>query len=163
MKPRIRTTLDNVFRAGITLKGIDGLLETVGGLLLLLIHPSALNPIVRALTQHELSHDHQDFIAVHVLRASATLLTGNRLFASLYLLAHGVTKVVLVVALWMNELWAYPLTIFVFAAFSAYQLYRYSHTHSIAMLFLTIFDVVLIYLTWLEWGKQVKDLTTKDI
>src|SRR6266478_4010969 len=130
MKLRTRIILKNAFKTGITLKGIDGVLETIGGLLLWLIPPSALNPIVRVLTQHEISHDHQDFIAVHVLRASATLLSSNRLFASLYLLAHGATKVVLVVALWMNALWAYPLTIFVFAAFSAYQLYRYSHTHS---------------------------------
>jgi len=153
MKPRIQTALDNVFRTGITLKGIDGVLETIGGLLLWLIHPSAVNPIVRLLTQHELSHP-KDVISVHLLHGSATLLSSNRLFASLYLLAHGATKIVLVVGLWMNALWAYPLTIFVFGAFSVYQMYRYTQTHSIALLFLTIFDVVLIYLTWLEWGKQ---------
>ena len=156
MKPRIRTSLLKAFHIGITLKGVDGVLETIGGLLLWLIHPSAMNAIVRVLTQHELSHDPRDFIAVHLLGASATLLSSNRLFASLYLLAHGATKVVLVLALWMNALWAYPLTIFVFVAFSAYQLYRYSHTHSIAMLLLTIFDVLLICLTWLEWREQAK-------
>jgi uncharacterized membrane protein len=154
MKPQTRTILKNTFRTGITLKGIDGVLETIGGALLWLIHPSAMNAIVRVLSQHELSLDPHDFIAVHLLRASETLLSGNRLFASLYLLSHGATKVVLVVALWMNKLWAYPLTIFVFATFSAYQTYQYSHTHSIAMLLLTIFDVVLIYLTWLEWRER---------
>jgi uncharacterized membrane protein len=154
MKPRIRTNLDTAFHAGITLKGIDGLFETVGGLLLWLIRPSQVNSIVRFLTQHELSHDPHDFIAVHLFGPSATLLSSNRLFASLYLLTHGATKVVLVVALWRNALWAYPLTIFVFVAFSAYQLYRYSHTHSIAMLLLTIFDVLLICLTWLEWRER---------
>ena len=82
------------------------------------------------------------------------LLSGNKLFASMYLLSHGLTKLVLVIALWMNALWAYPLTIVVFAAFSAYQMYRYAHTHSIAMLLFTIFDVALIYLTWMEWREQ---------
>jgi uncharacterized membrane protein len=154
MKPRTRTILKKTFRTGITLKGIDGVLEIIGGTSLWLIHPSAMSAIVRVLFQHELSHDPQDFIAVHLLHASETLLSSNHLFASLYLLSHGATKVVLVVALWMSALWAYPLTIFVFAAFSAYQMYRYSHTHSVAMLFLTIFDVVLIWLTWLEWREQ---------
>jgi uncharacterized membrane protein len=151
MKPRNWTILNGAFQTGITLKGIDGVLEIIGGLLLWLIHPSAMSAIVRAFTQHALSRDPQDFIAVHFLRASETLVNGNRLFASLYLLSHGATKVVLVAALWMNALWAYPLTIFVFAVFSTYQMYQYSHTHSIAMLLLTIFDVALILLTWLEW------------
>jgi uncharacterized membrane protein len=154
MKPRTWTILNGAFQTGITVKGIDGVLEVLGGMLLWLIHPSAMNAIVRAFTQHALSRDPQDFVAVHLLRASEILVNGNRLFASLYLLSHGATKIVLVVALWMNALWAYPLTIFVFAAFSAYQMYQYSHTHSIAMLLLTIFDVVLICLTWLEWRKR---------
>jgi uncharacterized membrane protein len=154
MNLRNQAILKSTFRAGITLKGIDGVLETVGGALLWVIPPSAMNAIVRILSQHELSSDPHDFIAIHLLHVSEKLLSGNKMFASLYLLSHGVTKVALVVALWMNELWAYPLTIFVFAAFSAYQMYRYSHTHSITLLLLTIFDVVLIYLTWLEWREQ---------
>ena len=149
-----RTIFRTTFRTGITLKGIDGVLETIGGALLLLMHPAEVNAMLRVLCQHELSRDPQDFIAIHVLRASETLLGSNRLFASMYLLSHGVTKAALVVALWMNALWAYPLTIFVFAAFSVYQMYRYSHTHSMAMLLLTVFDVALIYLTWLEWQEQ---------
>jgi len=158
MKPRARSILKNTFRTGITLKGIDGVLETIGGVLLWLIPPSAVNAIVRISCQHELSSDPRDFIAVHLFRASETLLSGgNKLFASLYLLSHGATKVVLVAALWMNALWAYPLTILVFAIFSAYQMYQYSHTHSIVMLLLTIFDVVLIYLTWLEWQERGAD------
>jgi uncharacterized membrane protein len=72
----------------------------------------------------------------------------------MYLLSHGAVKVILVIALWMNALWAYPLTIFVFGGFGAYQMYRYSHTHSIAMLLLTIFDAALICLTWMEWREQ---------
>jgi uncharacterized membrane protein len=161
MTPRTRTIIKNTFRTGITLKGIDGLLETIGGLLLWLIHPSAMNAIVRILTQHELSRDPHDFIAVHVLRGSEQLVNGSRLFAVLYLLTHGATKVVLIVALWMNARWAYPLTIFVFAAFGVYQMYRYSHTQSTAMLLLTIFDVVLVCLTWLEWREQAKGLNDK--
>ena len=91
---------------------------------------------------------------IHLLRASEMLLSSNRLFASMYLLSHGATKVILVVALWMNALWGYPLTIFVFGAFGAYQMYRYSDTHSIAMLLHSIFDAALIYLTWMEWREQ---------
>ena len=33
MKPRTQTILRDTFRTGITLKGIDGVLETIGGVL----------------------------------------------------------------------------------------------------------------------------------
>jgi uncharacterized membrane protein len=53
--------------------------------------------------------------------------------------------------LWMNELWAYPLAIGVFSAFSVYQVYRFTHTHSITLLLLTVFDLLIVYLTWEEY------------
>jgi uncharacterized membrane protein len=154
MKPRAQSIVKKAFQTGITIKGIDGVLETIGGLLLWFIHPRAMNAIVRVLFLHEIPHDPHDFIRIHALRASETLLGSHRLFASLYLLSHGVTKIALVAALWMNKLWAYPLTMLIFGGFSVYQMYRYSHTHSVAMLVLTIFDVLLIYLTWVEWREQ---------
>jgi len=44
----------------------------------------------------------------------------------------------------------------VFAAFSVYQTYRYTHTHSGLLLVLTILDLILIYLTWEEYRQQKK-------
>ena len=44
--------LDRIFDISVTLKGIDGLLELVGGVLLLVLSPVRLNAIVRFLTQH---------------------------------------------------------------------------------------------------------------
>jgi uncharacterized membrane protein len=159
MKTRTRAALQNTFRAGITLKGIDGVLETLGGVLLWFIRPAAMNEMIRVLSQHDLSRDPRDAIMFYLRRATETLLHSNREFASMYLLSHGLSKVVLVVALWMNAKWAYPATIWFFALFGAYQMYRYSYTHSISMLVLTIFDVALIYLTWLEWREQKKAAT----
>ena len=74
----------------------------------------------------------------------------RRLF---YLLTHGLVKVILVVCLWMNKLWAYPLTIAVFGLFMLYQMARFTHTHSIALVLLTIFDGLIIYLTWMEFQR----------
>jgi uncharacterized membrane protein len=154
MRPQNRIILKSAFRTGITLKAIDGVLEIFGGVWLWHIPPSAMNSVVRVLAEHNLSRDPHDFIAMHLLRTSEMLLSSNRLFASMYLLSHGAVKVVLAVALWMNAQWAYPLTIFVFGGFSVYQTYRYSHTHSITMLLLTIFDLAIIYLTWMEWRER---------
>jgi uncharacterized membrane protein len=69
----------------------------------------------------------------------------------MYLISHGVVKTLLVIALWLDKLWAYPLTIVVFSAFMGYQLHRFTRTHSWTLIALTIFDAVIIYLTWKEY------------
>src|SRR5207245_7135027 len=102
----------------------------------------------------ELSEDPRDFIATHLLRASQSFASGGKYFASLYLLAHGAVKLVLVAALFRNKLWAYPLMITMLATFVCYQLYRFNLTHSLMMILLTVFDLIVILLTWLEYGKQ---------
>jgi uncharacterized membrane protein len=163
MKISRESLLSKTFHTGITLKGIDGLLEIAGGVLLWFLKPRELSEIARFIFQHELSRDPDDWIAVHVLHATEKLANADPAFASLFLLSHGVTKVALVTCLWMNKLWAYPLTIVVFAAFSAYQMYRYTHTHSIWLIVLTLFDLVLIYLTWAEYKVQERKLQAKKL
>jgi uncharacterized membrane protein len=153
-KNRRKTIMHETFRAGITIKGIDGLLEAVGGLLLWFVKPSSIRGVVAVLLHHELSRDPNDFIAQHILHASEHFTDASKPFASAYLLTHGLVKALLVTALWFDELWAYPFTIAVFAAFSFYQIYRFAHTHSWALALLTVFDVLIIYLTWEEYREQ---------
>jgi len=145
--------LHDSFRVGITIKGIDGILEAVGGVLLW-FKVNTLNAWLQALCQHELARDKHDFIFSHLSIASQKLASGTPMFASLYLLSHGLVKALLVICLWLNKLWAYPLTIGVFMAFVAYQIYRFTHTHSMALVILTLFDLLLIYLTWKEYQDQ---------
>ena len=92
----------------------------LGGLLLL-VSPAAINRITTTLTQHELSEDPHDFIATHLLK-TAHGLTGSAVqFGAFYLLSHGLVKIVLVVALLKNKLWAYPWMVAFLGAFIIYQ------------------------------------------
>jgi uncharacterized membrane protein len=154
--PRSRSTvlLHDTFRAGITLKGIDGILEAIGGAILWFVKPSALNHIALKFLELDLPFDRHEFIITHLYRATEHLADGGKHFASLYLLLHGLIKAVLVVALWFDALWAYPATIFVFGVFCVYQVHRFTHTHSIALLLITFFDLVIIWLTWREYRDQ---------
>lgn len=143
-----------LFAAGIVLKGLDGAAELAGGLLLLLLDPARIHHFVLRLTQPELAEDPKDFIAVHLLHAAGTL-TGNAVvFAAAYLLAHGAVKVVLVVALLKNQLWAYPWMIGVLLAFIAYQLYQIAVSPTAGLVALTIFDTLVVLLTWHEYRQQ---------
>lgn len=156
MKPAVRNILHDSFRAGITMKGLDGLLELIGGVLLGFVKPTTMSEPLRILLQHELSRDAHDFIAAHLLHATEHVTNENRLFAMLFLLSHGLVKIVIVAALWLDQLWAYPLGIFVFSAFGVYQAYRWTHTHSVFLAVITVFDAVVIYLTWSEYRVQLR-------
>jgi uncharacterized membrane protein len=141
------------FEVGVILKGVDGVLQIAGAILLLLVKPGQIRHLVVLLTRHTLSRDPDDWVANHLVRASEQFSVSHQLFASLYLLLHGVVKVALVWALLESKLWAYPAAILIFAAFSTYQIYRFVIAHSIVMLVLTIVDLIVIALTWAEYSR----------
>lgn len=145
---------DRLFAVGIVLKGLDGLVEVAGGILLLLADPVRIHHLVIRLTQPELSEDPRDFIATHLLHAAGSLTGSAVLYAAIYLLAHGLVKVVLVAALLMNRIWAYPWMIAVLIAFIAYQLYQLAVSPTAGLVALTVFDVLVVFLTWREYGRQ---------
>ena len=143
--------IHKVFEIGIIIKGIDGVLEILGSILLLSISPQRVGSIIVFLTQHELSEDPRDFLATHLLQTAQEFTSGTKLFQSLYLLTHGVVKIFLVWGLLKNKLWAYPVSIAFLIAFIMYQMYRYSYNHALSLLLLTIFDAIIIGLTWHEY------------
>ena len=154
---RAKDWLDWIFEIGIVLKGIDGLLEVVGGVLLLVLTPAEISGLVHALTQHELSQDPRDLIASLLLHAADGLTMPGLLFGAGYLLVHGIVKIVLVLALLRNRFWAYPWTIGVLLIFIGYQVYRIVLTPTLGLIALTGFDIVVVALTWREYKRQRVD------
>lgn len=136
------------------LKGLDGLAEIIGGVILLFVAPATLQSWARSLTAHELTEDPHDFIATHLLHSASQLSRSTTLFGALYLLSHGLAKVVLVVAVLRNQLWAFPWMIALLGVFIVYQLYRLSHRFSVGLTLLTVFDIFVMSLTVLEYRKR---------
>jgi uncharacterized membrane protein len=143
-----------VFTLGIWLKGFDGVLEIVGGGLLFVTSPSTLSRFVVALTQHELIEDPHDWLATGLRQTAAQLSISTQLFSGLYLVVHGLLKLLIVVGLWRGYRWAYPLAIGVLSLFIAYQTYRLSYQPSLGLLLLTLFDIVIVGLTWREYRQH---------
>ena len=75
--PVLPPGLDLTFKIGLILKAADGVLEIIGGLLLVFLSPAQIEHIVRTLTAHELTQDPHDFIARHLLH-TASHLTSSR-------------------------------------------------------------------------------------
>lgn len=79
----------------------------------------------------------------------------TQLFISAYLFIHGIVKILIVIGLFSRRLWAYKLAEIVLFLFIAYQMYQYIFTGSLWLLGLSIFDTLLLWLTWREhqWMK----------
>ena len=146
--------LDKTYEAGIVIKGIDGVLELIGGILALTLSPHAITGITRFVIEHPLADEQHGFIATHVARAGQHLAAGHNLFAAAFLLTHGIVKVVLVTCLLLNKLWAYPWALGALGLFLVYQVYALISSPSLGMAFLSVLDAVIIWLVWREWQQQ---------
>ncbi len=152
-------SIHRLFELAIFVKGADGVLETVGGLVLLFVPLHSLDTLLRWLLAHELSTDH-DWLAIAASRLVESLSLSSKFFASVYLVSHGLVKVFLVYALWRAKLWAFPVALWFIATFVAYQLYRYTHTHSIALLIFALVDVCVAWFIWREYLLRKAGLQT---
>jgi uncharacterized membrane protein len=146
--------LDRSFQLSITLKGLDGLLEIAGAFLFLSHDPARVDALLNAVTFHLLSPSQLSFLAYHLLHASQAIGGRAPYFLFLFLMSHGVAKVTLVTALWFNRMWAYPAMIVMLVLFIAYQLYVMASNPTLFLMLLTLFDVLVIWLTKEEYAKQ---------
>ena len=141
------------FEIALLLKGLNGLAEILGGVSMLFLSPGRLDWLTHFVTHHELAEDPRDAVANFLLQLSSGFTAGTQHFFMFYLMSHGIVKCFLIFMLWRRKLWAYPLSIFVFILFIAYQVYRYTLTESAFLIVLTIFDLVVIALTYLEYQR----------
>jgi len=148
-----KTLLDKAYEIGIIIKGIDGTLELAGGILVLTLSPQSINSTTRFLTQSALQEDPHNFIATHIAHAGHSLAAGHNIFAALFLLTHGLVKVVLVICLLLNKLWAYPWALGALSLFLIYQIYQLITAPTFGMAFLTALDIIIIWLVYREWQK----------
>jgi uncharacterized membrane protein len=141
--------------------GLTPALDIIGGVALLAVSPTFILRAIAFVTQNELAEDPLDLVANYALATAQHLSIGTEHFAAYYLFSHSVIKLALVVALLQRRLWAYPLAAVVFAAFIAYQIYRFTLTHSIGLIVLSISDLFVIWLVWLEYRALKRCVTAE--
>ena len=147
-KAEVREVL---FRVSILLKGLNAVFEIVGGIALLFINPRSIVHWIKILTRGEFAETPHDFVSNYLRSATSHISLGGQHFVVAYLLAHGVVKLFLVVALLKNKLWGYPTAMAVFGGFIGYQIYLLTLYGGIGLIALTVFDAIVIFLIWLEY------------
>lgn len=147
-KAEIREVL---FRVSIFLKGLNAAFEIAGGIALLFISPRLIAHWIELLTRGEFAEGAGDFVSNYLRHAASRISLGGQHFVVAYLLAHGVVKLFLVIALLRNKLWGYPAAMVVFGGFIGYQIYLLTLYGGVGLIALTIFDAIVILLIWLEY------------
>jgi len=146
--------IDRIFEIGILLKSFFGIFEVLAGIIFAISGRLMVNNLIIALTQQEISEDPNDFFANFLIRTTSNFSVGSHIFAVVYLIFHGLVNIFLAVSLLKNKIWAYPWAISGFGIFIIYQVFRYFHTYSPLLLFLTIFDIFIVSIILLEYRKN---------
>lgn len=149
--PAEQRALHRLFLVTVWIKAIVGLLQLLGGSLLFFVSQGHLVSLAVLLTRPELAEDPGDPIALFLRHSAEQFGHGTQAFASLYLMSHGLIKVLLVAGLLRRKMWSYPASLGVLGAFVAYQVHRYTQTQSIWLVLLTALDIVVILLVWREY------------
>jgi len=140
-----------LFVVAVVLKGLNGMVELVAGSSILAVGHAGLNGIVTLLTARELSEDPTDLVANLLRRWFVQLSPDAELFAAVYLLTHGVAKIVLATCLLREKSWAFPVAAAFFALFIAYMSYRLALGWSWSIAAFCLFDLITLFLVLHEW------------
>ncbi len=140
------------FDISIALKGIDGVLEVIGGVLVLLLSPAQMGGFASFITHTELSEDPHNFLANIILKTLTHISPHAKLVSAIFLLGHGLVKIFLVWQLFRGRLWAYPLAIVIILCFIVFQIIQIVHGHSLLLVGLTMLDAIIVVLAWQEYN-----------
>jgi len=158
MRARSSSLFNTIFDIGIIIKGIDGLAELIGGLVLLisphLVHTTLVAIGVEA--GRSTGHVHH-FVAQYVARLDDQLAASGLVFLIIFLLTHGIVKIALVVCLLKKIIRAYPIALAILGAFLVYQVYVFVRGPSVSMAIFCLLDAVIIWLVWREYKLLLRE------
>jgi len=142
--------LHDAYLGAILIKGFDGAVEMLAGLIIAVTGVERLSEWVIRLTAPELTGHHPALHAIH--NGAERLANGPHHFVIVYLLVHGMLKFGIVVALLKGTArWIFPVASLILTGFIAYMSWRLSLRWSDWLLGFALFDLLTLALVLNEW------------
>ena len=150
------------FWLSLFLKGLDGALQLLGGLVVILFEPGTLGKAYRWLTRFLMGKTSNNAEADFIKDAAHSFHISIEVLVCIYLLSHGIIKVLLVYGLLKEKLWVFPAALVGFGFFLTLEIYRiYQHFYW-AILVLMCIDVFVVTMVILEWRKVKAQITLQQ-
>lgn len=145
--------LHYAYLTAILIKGFDGAIEALAGMILAVTGPERLYEWVIRFTAPELTGHHP---ALHAIRSGATRLAeSSHKFVLFYLLVHGLLKLGIVAALLRGGgRWLFPIASLILTGFVAYMSWRLTVRWSGWLLGFALFDLLTLALVLNEWRSE---------
>jgi uncharacterized membrane protein len=154
--PQKSSTAHKAYLAAIAIKGFDGAVELLLGIVVAIIGRQGLYDLLIGYIAPELE-SHQRPHAAHFIRHSADGLMHAHDFLIIYLLAHGILKLGIAIGLFReNTNWIFPVGSAVLVGFIAYMGFRLTEHWSYWLLSFALFDCVTLLLVLNEWRNHSK-------
>jgi len=146
-----RRVLRIAFLAAVVVKGLDGVIETLAGIAVAILGTAGVYELVIQFTAPELDL-HPASKTIHLLRHGASDLShASSRFVVIWLLVHGILKLVLAVELLRGRSWIFPAAALILSAFVAFMTYKLSVHFSGWLLAFALFDLMTVILVLNEW------------
>lgn len=156
LSKRVKASIwyDRLYKFSVGVKGVDGAVELVVGIVLV-VAPHLVHLLLYNMAGEAIEHRGRfmRYIAENIAHVDADIAVGGITVVTLFLLVHGIVKLLLVWALMKEVLWAYPYALVALTLFFLYQLYVCIVSPSASMILFTLFDAVIISVVWGEWRK----------
>lgn len=154
MNRKFRKYLHRLFILSVLAKGVDGILETIIGIIVFLTSRLALKNLVIFITAPELGEDPTDLVANFMRHEVFGLSSNTKDFVAAYLLINGLVKVIVTAGLLGGGIWAFRPALAVLAVFILYELYRFTHTHSLILAVFICVDLLILIFIWTEYRSR---------
>ena len=140
----------------IAIKGFDGGIETLAGLLIWITGPQRLYHWAVRVTAPELGGNHED-TAMAIRHGAEHLAINGAGFIVFYLLVHGLLKLGIALALLRGKgHWIFPVSALILCGFIAFMAEKLSHHFSGWLLGFALFDALTLALVLNEWLRGPK-------
>jgi uncharacterized membrane protein len=151
-----RTLFHRAYQGAIAIKGLDGAVEFVAGLIIALVGSRQVYHFAIWATAPEIAR-HPDSHAVHAIRHGAYNFAQHpHRFVIIYLLVHGLLKIGLVINLFIEHMWIFPVSTAVLLGFIGFMSFKLAAHWSPWLFAFALFDGVTLALVLNEWRMRAK-------
>lgn len=142
----------------IAVKGVDGVIETLLGLLIAITGPDRLYGLVLHFTTPELENNPGNRTAAAFQHGAAGLAHAPHGFTIFYLLMHGILKSGIAINLLRGKRWIFAPACVILTGFILYMGYHATRHFSWWLLGFALFDLLTLVLVVNEWASPRRNL-----